>query len=183
MLSIASVLSRHVHGRTLGLGSTLCSGWIHPGRQLTVIFRRQTPSSGFLQGRGNFQKALCLQSAESAYAQVALLRPCSPDPVLAYPSQCLLREVSVHFQGRSSLPWWSFPLSRAISTLINWKLNSFGPLDICVLPPKGTVILVKKRWRLFICRDLWPSPTFKLQHCCMEGKENSESARVGCRLS
>lgn len=158
MLFIVNVLSRHVHGRTLGLGSILC-WWIHSGRQLTVIFRRQTPSLGFLQRRGSFQQELCSQSAESSYPQAVLLRPCSH---LAYPSQWVLREVSVHFQACTSLPWRTFPLSRAISTLINWKLSSFGPLDICVLPPKRTVILAKKRWRLFICRALWPSPTFKL---------------------
>lgn len=78
----------------------------------------------------------------------------------------------------SSFPGMQFPFfhfSRAISTLINWKLSSFGPLDICVLPLKGSVILAEKRWRLFICRALWPSPTFKLQHCYLKGKGNPES--------
>lgn len=160
MLFIADILSRHVHWRSLELGRILHSEWIHPGRQVTELFWKADSFLGVSARMGKFSKELCSWSAGSAHPQVALLRPCSQ---LAYPSQWALREVSVPFQAEVPSLGEFFHFQGPLLTLINWKLCSFGPLGICVLPLKRTVILAKKKtWKLFICRALWPSPTFEL---------------------
>lgn len=86
------------------------------------------------------------------------------------------------FSGWSPLPGWTFPLSRASSTLINWKLSSFGPLGICVLPPKRTVILAKKRDGSCLSAELLGQvPPSNCRIVIWKEKETLR-ARLGCRL-
>lgn len=127
---------------------------------------------------GRFSKGAVLLSAVSAHPQAALLRPCSH---LANPSQWVLRGLS-SFSGWSPLTGWIFPLSRATSTLINWNLSFFGPLGICALPPKRTVILAKKGDGSCLSVEFFGQvPPLNCRIVIWKEKETLR-ARLGCRL-
>lgn len=115
MFFIANVLSRHVHGWTLGLGSILHSGEFILGDSWQLFSEGKLLPQGFCRGEEQ-----CLQIAESAYPQAALLRPCSQ---MAYPSQWVLRELSVHSQAFSSFPWWMFSAFKGHLYLNQWKVE------------------------------------------------------------
>lgn len=141
-------------------------------------FTRQIPALGFLQGWGGFQKELCFCLPCQHILRLLCL---GPVPIWQIPlNGCW--EVSVPFQVEVPSLGEFFPLSRATSTLINWNLSFFGPLGICALPPKRTVILAKKGDGSCLSVEFFGQvPPLNCRIVIWKEKETLR-ARLGCRL-
>lgn len=176
---IAAILSRQVPRWSLELGRILHSEWIHPGRQLTVIFRRQMPSLGFLQGWEVFKWSCALGLPCQHILRLLCL---GPVPNWQIPlSGCWER--SQFFFRLKSLPWVIFSTFKGHFYFNQLKVELLWAIrHLCSSSQEDSYFGKKKRDGSCLSAELFGQvPPSNCRIVIWKEKETLR-ARLGCRL-